>query len=139
MSHTKNDILLGSYDIMISVYHRKNHLMGCQGHDFTDDILMIRHPDNSCPETCRAGDHPARELRKRLAGRLHCWGGLATPCERVPTLVFGWVKLRGEPSSAQVSIFGLMRRLPSGNFTQLWKITIFQWKVPLILWPFFPR
>ena len=119
--------------------------MGCQGHDFTDDILMItddilmiRHPDNSRPETGRAGDHPARELRKRLAGRLHCWGGLATPCERVPTLG-GICEVVGQAifNKAQVSIFGLMRRLPSGNFTQLWNITIFQWKIPRILWPFF--
>ena len=51
-----------------------------------------------------AGDHAARELRKRVAGRLHRWGGLATACERVPTLGLGWIgkgwlNLLGKPSS----------------------------------------
>ena len=79
------DLPIKNSDFAMLVYQR---VCGAQGHGFTDDIWH-RPPDVKPVATWRAGDHPARELRKRLAGRLHRWGGLATACERVPMLGLG--------------------------------------------------
>lgn len=72
----------------------KEH-MGSQGYAVPKVMALLMifgivHPTKPVG-TCRPGDHPPRELRKRLAGRLHCWGGLATARERVPTLGKGWL------------------------------------------------